>query len=209
MSNFIDITVELSNNLPAWPTDPEIKIKDHYSIKKGDKANLKQLKFGSHVGTHIDAPRHFYKKGSCIDEIKLKHLIGFCYVKSVKGNTIGFKDLNGINFNKYKKIIFKTENTARQLLFNNKFTMDFVSLSHSAADELVRHHVDVVGIDYLSIESYKGDGSLHKKLLQNQVVIIEGLDLRNVKDGEYYLIALPLKIKKGDGAPSRVILQKI
>jgi arylformamidase len=209
MSQYIDITLEISNDMPVWEGDPPVEIKDKLNIRKGDQVNVKTLKMGSHTGTHIDAPRHFYKKGACIDEIKLKHLIGFCYVKTIKGRTIGFKDLTGIDFNKYKKIIFKTENTSRQLLLNDKFAKDFVSLSHSAAEELTRQYVDVVGIDYLSIESYHSDGSLHKTLLQKNVIVIEGLDLRKVKEGPYFLIALPLKIKKGDGAPSRVILQKV
>jgi arylformamidase len=67
--------------------------------------------------------------------------------------------------------------------------------------------VKTIGIDYLSIEEYESpDSSVHKILLSNNIVIIEGLKLSNVTPGVYEIAALPLKIKGCDGSPARVVL---
>jgi arylformamidase len=67
--------------------------------------------------------------------------------------------------------------------------------------------VRLVGIDYLSIERFGGDGEVHRLLLGNGVVILEGLNLDGIDAGTYELICLPLKIKGGDGAPARALLR--
>lgn len=209
MNKIIDISIELSENLVKWPGDPAIKFSSHKSIEYGDKANVLKICSGSHAGTHIDAPYHFLKNGNTIDKMKLESLIGPCFIKEINGTAIKKSDLKNIKKNKYKRILFKTKNSKRRLLFKKKFTPDYVYLSLPAAYECIKKGIKVIGIDYLSIEKYKGDGSVHNLLLKNKIIIIEGLDLRRVKEKEYYLIALPLKIKKGDGAPSRVVLMDI
>jgi len=84
-----------------------------------------------------------------------------------------------------------------------------VYITKEAAEYLVDCNVKVVGIDYLSVEKFGSKcADTHHTLLRNGIVVIEGLDLSNVKAGNYELIALPLKIKDGDGSPARVILRK-
>jgi arylformamidase len=79
-----------------------------------------------------------------------------------------------------------------------------------AARYLVDCGVKLVGIDYLSIEKYGNmPANTHHVLLRNGVIIVEGLDLSDVEAGDYELLALPLKIKDGDGSPARVILRSI
>jgi arylformamidase len=85
-----------------------------------------------------------------------------------------------------------------------------VSLDYSAAELLVKNGVRVVGIDYLSIEAFDTkEHNVHKILTQNDVIIVETLDLSTVEPGEYFLVALPLKLKQCDGAPARVVLIKV
>ena len=67
--------------------------------------------------------------------------------------------------------------------------------------------IELVGIDYLSVEEYKSpDHKTHHLLLRNKVVIVEGLNLSKINPGDYDLIALPLNVKGADGAPASVIL---
>jgi arylformamidase len=66
--------------------------------------------------------------------------------------------------------------------------------------------VQLVGVDYLSVEHFGGDGSVHRVLLGAGVVVVEGLDLRAVPPGDYELYCLPLKLVGSDGAPARVVL---
>ena len=79
-----------------------------------------------------------------------------------------------------------------------------------AAHALVELGVRLVGIDYLSVEKFHPEQyETHETLLSNNIVIIEGLDLREVSAGSYELICLPLKIAggTGDGAPARAVLR--
>lgn len=202
-----DISVELYNKMLKWPSDPEIKFEAFSSIKNGGKANVTNIKCGSHSGTHIDAPYHFILKGKGIDKIKLDSLIGDAWVREIHSDKIKLSDIQNVDYKKYKRILFKTKNS--RLLKNNKFYPNYVYLDYPAAEFLVKQKIKLVGIDYLSIERYKSkDHKVHQILLKNNVVIIETLDLSKVKEGEYFLLALPIKIRGGDGAPARVVLIK-
>lgn len=202
-----DVSLEISNSTIKWPSDPEIEIKDFISIKNGAPANLLTLKFGSHTATHIDAPYHFFKNGNTVDKLKPELFIGKCFVMEIKGDSIKIEDLKNFDFKKYNRILFKTKNS--KLLTKKFFSKNYVYLDYDAAKFLVKKNVKLVGIDYLSIEEFNSqEHKVHRLLLKKNIVIIEGLNLSKVKSGEYYIIALPLKIKDGDGSPCRVILLK-
>jgi arylformamidase len=95
-------------------------------------------------------------------------------------------------------------------LATDTFIEDFVFISKEVARFLVEHKVSVIGLDYLSVGSFKRDGNVtHQILLEGGVWIIEGLDLSSVKPGKYDLICLPLKVDQGDGAPARAILKAV
>ena len=95
-------------------------------------------------------------------------------------------------------------------LEKGKFVEDFVFISDAAADFLVDRGVRLVGVDYLSVGSFKHGGNyVHKKLLSGGIWIIEGLNLSNVMFGKYDLICLPLRIVGGDGAPARAVLRPL
>ena len=82
-------------------------------------------------------------------------------------------------------------------------------MHQEAARFLIDRGIKLVGIDYLSIEKFESpDHATHHLLLQNEVVIIEGLNLSGISSGDYELIALPPKLKGADGAPARVVLRE-
>jgi arylformamidase len=83
-----------------------------------------------------------------------------------------------------------------------------VALDISAALWMVEREIELVGIDYLSIEKYESDSSVHKLLLEKGVVIVEGLNLAGVAQGEYEFICLPLKLVGAEGSPARAILRR-
>jgi len=202
-----DLTITINNETLKWPSDPDIEIKKFLSIKNGDKVNLSILKLGSHTGTHIDAPFHFLKNGKSIDKIDIKNLIGKCFVKFVNSDVITIEEIKDIDYKNYDKILFKTKNS--KYLKKVKFFKNYVYLSKEAAGFLVKKKVKLIGIDYLSIEGFGSvDNYVHKILLKNEVIIIEGLDMSKVGEGEYFLISLPLKLGGLDGSPARVILIK-
>ncbi|ADQ04021.1 Arylformamidase [Caldicellulosiruptor owensensis OL] len=203
----IDVSIPISNDMVYFPGDPNPQISRVYSIEKGEVANVSKLILSSHTGTHIDAPAHFIKNGNTVDKIPLERLIGKVRVLDVgEEDSITKKFLESKNIQYNERIFFKTKNSW-YLKRDTKFFKNFVYLSVDAAEYLVEKKVEVVGIDYLSIEEFNSKNfPVHRLLLSNDVVIVEGLCLLDVNEGRYKYIALPLKIEECDGAPARVIL---
>ena len=92
-----------------------------------------------------------------------------------------------------------------------QFDEDFISVGVTGADVLIKKKVKLVGVDYLSVESFHApfEHPVHKKLLGAGMVVVEGLNLSAIKAGEYELICMPLKIKHGDGTPVRAALREL
>ena len=88
----------------------------------------------------------------------------------------------------------------------NKFYKDFTALTADGAEWLVAQGVKLVGIDYLSIQRYSDGPEVHQILLSAEVIVIEGLNLTDVKEGTYQLYCLPLKLHGLEAAPARVLL---
>ena len=200
-----DVSLTLKNGMIAYPGDTEFLSENLKSIEQGDDYNISKLVMSSHTGTHIDAPRHFLRDGVTVDEIQPKRLMGRVRVVYIKDPEIGLKELKDLNIRKGENILFKTTNSS--LWKDMRFHEDFTSLTIEAAQYLADIRVNIVGIDYLSIETYKSPQNLvHKYLLNAGIIIIEGLDLSRVNEGKYELICAPLKMSEGNGAPARVFL---
>lgn len=203
-----DVTLTISDTLITWPSDPPVTINKVSMISKGDACNVSELKLGSHCGTHVDAPSHFEENGLTIDKIPLDCFMGKATVFEIKNRKeIGLQDIKSLGIKNTERVIFKTINSTYWKL--PAFKKDFVYLTKEAAHYLADCKVKLVGVDYLSIEKYKNaSADVHHILLSKGMVIIEGLDMGNVEAGDYELIALPLKIKDGDGSPARVVLRR-
>ena len=207
-----DVSLRISTELPTWPGDPGVSITLTNSMARGDAANVTRLDLGVHTGTHIDAPLHFEPGGTGVDEISLDILIGPCRVFDVTTlpEKIDRSDLEPLELTQVTRVLFKTRNSEWWRQGERQFQKSFVYLTAEAASYLVQHGVKLVGIDYLSIERFaSSDHPTHHALLRHGVVIIEGLDLSGIVAGDYELIALPIKLKDGDGAPTRVVLREL
>jgi arylformamidase len=191
-----------------WPSDPPVSIKRVKDIEQGDTANLSVISMGAHSGTHMDAPIHFVKQGHGIDSIPIDTLVGRARVIEIRDpESIKPQEVAGHRIRHGERILFVTRNSS-YVWQKDEFVEDFVFISDAAADLLVDRGVRLVGVDYLSVGSFKHGGSyVHKTLLSGGVWIIEGLNLSNVTPGKYDLICLPLRIVAGDGAPARAILR--
>jgi arylformamidase len=165
------------------------------------------LELGSHTGTHIDAPRHFFPQGSPVDAIPLDRLIGPALVLDFPSEVgaIGERELRARDLRGARRVLCRTRNSAEWK--HHRFTPEYVYLAPDGAEFLVRQGVELVGIDYLSIERFNSeDYPVHRMLLERNVVIVEGLDLSEVSEGDYRLICLPLRLAGLDGAPARAVL---
>jgi arylformamidase len=115
--------------------------------------------------------------------------------------------LQEFDFTADARVLFKTRNS--YLWSQKRFVEEYCYITPAAALLLVNDGIKVVGIDYLSVDKYGDDDyPTHRALLGGGVVVIEGLDLREVEPGYYEMLCLPLKVKDGDGAPARVVLRE-
>ncbi len=204
-----DISLPISNNLPVWPGDPPVSLKMTSSIAKGDQCNLTGIEMGAHVGTHIDAPYHFIEHGAKTDTIPIETFIGPCLVVELDAEVLIEKmDFRKYNLNEHSRVLIKTRNSELWANDVSSFDPNYVSLGMNAAQYLVEIKTILVGIDYLSIESFQcGSCPVHRLLLENNITVLEGLNLSGVKEGVYELICMPLKLQGCEGAPARVVLR--
>jgi arylformamidase len=209
-----DVSVRLSENTPTYPGDPGIEIKSWKSLANGDSANVSLLHLGAHTGTHVDAPAHFIAGAGRVESLSLESLIGEAQVVVVPDSiTTIDADFAAAHCQPGReRVLFKTRNSNFWSGENPVFHSDFTHLDLSAAEYLIDQGAKLVGIDYLSIEQFKSKThETHLALLSKGIVILEGLDLREVDAGIYELICLPLRIAggNGDGSPVRAILRTL
>jgi len=204
--NIYDISVPVSGDLPTFPGDPRVELAPVTRIARGDSANVTRIVMASHSGTHLDAPRHYNDHGISVDHLPLTLLIGKALVADIRGvKEIGRHELARLPIGGEQRLLIRTDNS---LLWDRPgFSDEYAGLTADGAQYLVEKGVRLVGIDYLSVEAFSGNGEIHRLLLGNGVVIVEGLNLDGVAAGSYELICLPLKLKGGDGAPARVVLR--
>jgi arylformamidase len=210
-----DVTVAVSENVPIYEGDPRVSVDSVSRLADGDSANVSRLCCGLHTGTHVDAPNHFIDGTRRVDDLDLEKLIGRCVVVEIEEavDAIESFHLPELDYDSgVERILFKTKNSAFWNEPEKGFRTDFTYITEAAARTLAEGGVKLVGIDYLSVEKFGStDFATHMILLEKEIVILEGLDLRAVPPGEYELLCLPLKYRggEGDGAPARTILRKL
>lgn len=207
-----DITVTINAATPIYKGDPGVELNSFKSIATGSSANVSQVSFGVHTATHVDAPNHFIDGAKRVHELDPQKLVGPCRVVAVPENVLAIEpehvgDLTGV-----ERILFKTQNSSFWATPELGFRTDFSYLTPATAKLLVASGIVLVGIDYLSIEKSGSPGHpVHITLLEKEVVILEGVDLREVAAGDYELICSPLKYDgaTGDGSPARTFLREL
>lgn len=204
-----DVSMPIHNNMLVWNGDPKVSITPVAAVATNG-VSLSHFSLGSHTGTHIDAPSHFLEDGNSIDKIRLEKFIGKCRVLDlthIDHQEILVSDIASFNIQKGERILFKTGNFV--LLKNPEFPKNYISLSLKAAEFLAEKEIILVGTDFLGIEKKSSPGHpVHKKLLSSNIIIVEGLNLADVQEGEYEMICLPINVIGVDGAPARVVLIK-
>ncbi|MEA5084084.1 MAG: cyclase family protein [Lachnospiraceae bacterium] len=192
---FIDITKNINRQTKVYDEDPKYFANNVFSISNGDQFNVSKIEMGSHFGTHIDAPKHFFNEGADVSQLDIDLICGKCLVVSAK-QPIDEAFLKNLQLEPKNRILFKTE---------GKF-----GITKDGAKYISALEIRVVGTDSMDIEdSGNEDFCCHKILLGHGIPIIEGLELFNVKDGEYRLICLPLKMDGLDGVTVRAVLEEV
>lgn len=206
-----DVTLPINDKTPVYEGDPQLEIEVPLSIECGDAANVSKICMSLHTGTHVDAPNHFIEGGKRVEELSLEKLIGKCLVIEIPDDVMAIDTEHVGDLHDVERVLFKTRNSKFWNDSEQEFRKDFTYITPAAARFLVEKDVKLVGLDYLSVEKFAAEkAETHITLLEKEVVILEGLDLRQVSAGNYEIVCLPIRFAggAGDGAPARVILQQ-
>ena len=209
LSTLIDISVPVSLDMPVYEGNPKVALQLQASIAAGDEANVSSITMGVHSGTHIDAPFHFDNSGCAVEGLSLAAMIGNATVldaSSVKGH-VDAEALRSLPIPpRCQRLLVKTRNS--RLWAQHQFSTDYQGLTADGAAFIVDMGLQLIGWDYLSVAPFGRGADTHRNLLRGGVVILEGIDLRKVDEGEYHLVCLPLLLQGADGAPARAVLMR-
>jgi arylformamidase len=194
----LDITRPLGVEVPLYPGGE----RPIFRRRELDGYTVTDLQLTTHTGTHLDAPSHTLDGGTTVDRIPLERLLVKVRVVDMQdaGDAITAEALSG-RLPGGRGILLRTRASGA-----GSFGPEFPHLTLPAARQIATLSPPVVGIDSPSIEAFGGDGSVHRELLERGIPVLELLDLSRVHEGEFLMVALPLRLEGLDGSPARVIL---
>ncbi|MDE4542017.1 cyclase family protein [Thermoanaerobacterium sp. R66] len=199
-----DVSMNINKNMQVYKNKPEKKpelivISDF----PNDSVHESRICMDMHTGTHFDAPLHMIEGGDTIDHFDITKAVSKCKVLDFTNvdDKITADDLKEKEIVSGEFVLLKTKNS-----YEDSFNFNFIFLDASGAEYLKEMKVIGVGTDGLGIERAQPNHETHKTLLSNGITILEGLRLKDVDEGEYTLIAAPLKIDGAEAAPARALL---
>ncbi|HZJ89060.1 MAG TPA: cyclase family protein [Bacilli bacterium] len=208
MKKMYDVTMTINENIVVYKDKVEKKpvFTVASSKKAGDSTNETYVKFNVHTGTHMDFARHVQDDGVTSKGFDVTTFLRTARVLDLTNVTGEIKPehLEKFNIAAGETIFLKTKNSDEDY-----FNVEFIFVGYDAAKYLAAKKVFAVGLDALGIERDQPGHPTHHTLINHNVWIIEGLRLKEVPEGTYELIALPLKLDDVDGTPLTVVLKEM
>ena len=206
MAALIDISPVIDAAIRVWPGDTPFARTVNLDMAAGANLTLSDIRTTLHVGAHADAPSHYVAKGDDIASRALDYYIGACSVVHV--DVVGRiypEDLARKNISS-PRVLFRTGTFPDPNAWND----DFASLSPELVHHLHHRGVVLIGIDTPSVDPFDSKAlEAHNAFARHDMAILEGIVLDGVDEGEYELIALPLRIRGGDASPVRAVLRTL
>jgi len=203
-----DISIAIGEGTPEWPGDTPYSCRWTWEIARGDSVNVSEIRSSPHVGTHADAPLHVRDDWPPSHELPLDPFIGRAFVLSVDPSLplIEPAHLASLPSGPIERLLLRGGRT----IASGAFPDAWPALSDASLRLLLDRGLRLLGVDSPSVDTRASTTlDIHKALFAGGAYNIENLDLRGVDDGEYELIALPLKIRSADAAPVRALLQSL
>ena len=175
----------------VYPGDPEPEKMTIFSTAGGDLYNLTSFAMCAHNGTHIDVPFHFLHNGKTVDQMGLSHFVGDCYVARYEGDVTA----------EIAQAILRKANGAERILIAGK-----AIVTTDAAEEFAASGIKLLGNEGQTVGPEDAPMQVHLILLRREIVLLEGIVLKDVPEGHYFLSAAPLNLGGCDGAPCRAYL---
>jgi arylformamidase len=202
-----DITPLVTAKLAVWPGDTPMSREILADMHRGDTLTLSTLRATVHLGAHADAPSHYGRDAATIETRSLDFYLGPCQVVRVAAESGRRIPPSAIPETlRAERVLFKTDTYPDPYAFNE----DFAAFEPATIDRLHERGTRLVGIDTPSVDLFSAKELIaHARFLANDMAILEGLVLSHVPEGEYELIALPLRLDGFDASPVRAVLRTI
>lgn len=191
----IDISQEVFS-CKVFPGDPVPEKKSVLRIEQGDVCNLSEFSMCAHNGTHVDAPYHFIQGADTIEKIELDSFVGDCYVARYEGD-VTKEDAEDIMERA------RAVKASERILIAGQATV-----TADAALVFVDSGIKLIGNESQTVGPEDAPAEVHHILLGAGIVLLEGIVLKDVAEGKYFLNAAPLNLAGCDGAPCRAYLIK-
>jgi kynurenine formamidase len=214
----VDLTHDIYAGMPQVPILPAVEVSCLFSIAEGKPLNIQKVTVATHSGSHIDAPYHAFEHGRTIDQIPLDTFVGRAAIVPIKrggGEAIPAADFenSGVRVERGDILLVQTGWDAR---FTSQDYYSYPYLSEEACRWMVERGVKLVALDCLSpdmpLSMRPPDFAYpaHRTLLGAEIPIIENLRNFGAVEGTHCrVIALPLRIRGGDGGQTRVVAEPL
>lgn len=200
----IDISRGISPATAVWPGDQAVEWTWTRRLEHGGTVNLGSIQLSMHTATHVDAPYHVAEEGATADDLPLSVFIGPAEVVDI-GSAPDIRPAH-VKDSVCERVLFKTGSSD---LPDDQWPDSVTPLNPNAVKHLEDMGAVLVGTDAPSVDPLNStDLPAHHALIEAGIVNLEGLSLKGVPPGNYFLIALPLKIQGGDASPVRAVLRE-
>lgn len=204
-----DITRTVSSRTPVWPGDTTYRAEHILRLADGHPVNLTTLTFSPHTGTHVDAYYHYEQNGAHPAAMPLDAYLGPARVLTVtrQDGPLTPEDFPPGSLDGIERLLIHSPVSE---LDEDVWPAEFPYLSVTLIEQLAAQGARLVGLDSPSVDAFDStELTCHRALSRYKMVNIELLRLRGVPDGDYELIALPLKLDETCGSPVRAILRTL
>ncbi len=204
----LDISPTIHPGLPVWPGDAPVRFVRTWTLGPDCPVNVSEVSFSTHTGAHVDAPFHFDAAGAAIDAVALETYVGPCRVIHAIGarGAVRPEQIAARLDACPPRVLLRTYAQAPRDAWDSAFC----AVAPDTVELLARAGVRLVGIDTPSLDPEQSKTmDAHLAVCRHGMVILEGLVLDAVTEGDYELIALPLKLAGLDASPVRAILRPL
>ena len=211
-----DVTYPIFEGMTGWPGQPDTDLETLSCIHCGDQAMVSVLHVSLHSGTHMDAPSHFLAQGVDISRAPFEVGMGpvriaevDCAAEVLPRHLLDY-EARTRPLEPGERLILRTPNSDHDFWLQEPFNREYHGIGPEAAKLIAARKLKLIGVDYLSVGPFaEGNPQTHRALMGGGVWIMEGIDLRQITEGNYEMIALPLKIAGGDASPIRILLRSL
>jgi arylformamidase len=201
-----DISPPVDENAAVFPGDTAYSQQLHFSLSPGCPVNVNSITLSPHTGAHADAPLHYANGETSVGDLDLAPYLGPCRViHCIDCGPLVLPQHIAHALDKLPpRVLLRTSDTASQNWES------FTAVAQETLGLLATKNIALIGIDTPSVDpATSQDLPSHHQLLAHGLRVLENLVLDDVPEGDYELIALPLKLTRADASPVRAVLREL